>query len=444
MRHARFGLLLAGLGALGLAAWAPGCLFAPDDCTDLLKCPGIGGGGSSSTVATGSVSSAGGGTTSTTATTTTSVSTGPVSCTDNDDCKTVPGSCMKKVCKSSLCEDEVDTTNIPTDDGNPCTQEACTPQGVPHAGVPTGAPCEGKAGVCDSMGTCVGCLKAIDCIGVLASCDLTTHTCFSCSDGTKNGTETGIDCGGNCPSCKSELCGSAGACASGKCVDSVCCDTDCTDTCKACNLPGSLGTCSSTPIGQTDATCNGLKACDGSSAIDACKTAPGLACPSDDLCASGVCFGGLCRVQNNGTCTDDIACGSGLCSNSGSGLVCTACNAGNQCKSSMCVASTCKAPGGAPCEASSDCAGGLCQNNFCMLNNNATCAVNEDCKSGYCNGGTCKPCGSNNDCPVATACGNAYFGPNVCERPSSAYCFTDTQCAAASGGKCVGFPAKCL
>ncbi len=77
-----------------------------------------------------------------------------------------------------------------------------------------------------------------------------------------------------------------------KCVDGVCCDTDCNGTCQACNVPGSLGTCSNMPIGQTDTTCNGLKACDGASG---CKTAAGFGCGSDDACASGVCFGSLPR-----------------------------------------------------------------------------------------------------------------------------------------------------
>ncbi|MFS8069581.1 MAG: hypothetical protein ACMG6S_24720, partial [Byssovorax sp.] len=115
MRHVRSGLILAAIGALALAAWAPGCLFAPDDCTDLLKCPGSGAGGST-TGTTGSMGGSGGGSIST------STSTGPVSCVNDVDCGTAPnGSCMKKVCSSFVCTDMVDPTNKPASDNNPCT-----------------------------------------------------------------------------------------------------------------------------------------------------------------------------------------------------------------------------------------------------------------------------------------------------------------------------------
>ncbi|MFS8069326.1 MAG: hypothetical protein ACMG6S_23435 [Byssovorax sp.] len=51
---ARYGALLAGSIALGLTAGAPGCLFAPDACRDLLQCrdAGEGGGSTSSSEST--------------------------------------------------------------------------------------------------------------------------------------------------------------------------------------------------------------------------------------------------------------------------------------------------------------------------------------------------------------------------------------------------------
>ncbi len=119
---------------LGLAitlALVGAAIVAPGGCTlntEGLVGPGAGGSATTSTTTSTMISTSSSTTTSTSTTTATSTSTGPVACTGDSDCKTVPGSCMKKVCKSSLCEDEVDTTNTPTDDGNPCTQEACTPQ----------------------------------------------------------------------------------------------------------------------------------------------------------------------------------------------------------------------------------------------------------------------------------------------------------------------------
>lgn len=52
---------------------------------------------------------------------------------------------------------------------------------------------------CDGMGNCVECLRGSDCAsGVCTSGRCQTPTC---SDGVRNGAETGVDCGGTCPLC---------------------------------------------------------------------------------------------------------------------------------------------------------------------------------------------------------------------------------------------------
>lgn len=52
---------------------------------------------------------------------------------------------------------------------------------------------------CDGMGNCVECLRGSDCAsGVCTSGRCQTPTC---SDGVRNGAETGVDCGGACPLC---------------------------------------------------------------------------------------------------------------------------------------------------------------------------------------------------------------------------------------------------
>ena len=52
---------------------------------------------------------------------------------------------------------------------------------------------------CDGMGNCVECLRGSDCAsGVCSSGRCQTPTC---SDGVRNGAETGVDCGGACPLC---------------------------------------------------------------------------------------------------------------------------------------------------------------------------------------------------------------------------------------------------
>ncbi len=57
----------------------------------------------------------------------------------------------------------------------------------------------------------------------------------------------------------------AGLCKTGNCVDGVCCDTACNTTCKACNLAGTVGTCTNIPVGQ-DPGSECTNACDGNGA----------------------------------------------------------------------------------------------------------------------------------------------------------------------------------
>jgi hypothetical protein len=72
--------------------------------------------------------------------------------------------------------------------------------GVTQAAV--GVSCSGATGVCDSSGTCVTCLDMAMAPGCMAGQYCFQGACASCTDGTKNGDETAVDCGGaHCPAC---------------------------------------------------------------------------------------------------------------------------------------------------------------------------------------------------------------------------------------------------
>src|SRR5207302_1284298 len=97
-----------------------------------------------------------------------------------------------------------------------------------------------------------GCSKGADC----ASGQCLNNLCFelptSCSDGTKNGTETDVDCGGaKCPPCANgKSCLTGGDCMSNACLNNMCIaplpqctdgmkdgtetDVDCGGTCPKC------------------------------------------------------------------------------------------------------------------------------------------------------------------------------------------------------------------
>lgn len=392
MRQARLGVILAGFAALGLAAWAEGCLFAPEDCGDLLKCRGAGGAGGDGS--TSSTSSSGSTSTSTTGTGC-MTGTGCVSCQSDLECQPPSAdgctivTCVASVCtpkdttgnlsaiqtpndcKKNVCDADAkpvsmdDPTDLPADDGKACTDQVCIGGAPTFVPVVPGTPCAN--GTCDDQGNCFNCLKDLDCkTGVTPSCDLTLHTCISCSDGIKNGTETGVDCGGSCKGCG------------------------------------------------------------------------GVPCGKNADCASSVCFAGLCQIPTGGDCTSDLTCASGLCSS----LKCTSCAVASDCASTSCNAPVCKAPGGTACGVDGDCATGTCQFGLCLVSNGGACAVNAGCLSGVCAGGVCTACGPINPCPAGASCGQTSFGTNTCNRPKGAYCTSQQQCQGLK--PCTGFPPVCL
>ena len=93
----------------------------------------------------------------------------------------------------------------------------------------------------------------------------------ACDDFTKNGAETGVDCGGGCPGCAAGLaCNVAEDCTSGVCAKSLCQVPTCSDTIKN--------------GGESDTDCGG----------SCTPCAPGKACLADTDCAAGTCTSDKC------------------------------------------------------------------------------------------------------------------------------------------------------
>ena len=136
----------------------------------------------------------------------------------------------------------------------------------------------------------------------------------TCGNGGKDGNESDVDCGGNCPSCDvGGLCGISQDCLSNYCVQGICkasscsdgekngfeSDIDCGGNCKKCDNNQSCNTktdCSSnyclsgtcTPSSCSDSVWNGDESdvdCGGS--CDKCLD--GKSCTSDIDCTSGTC-----------------------------------------------------------------------------------------------------------------------------------------------------------
>jgi len=146
-------------------------------------------------------------------------------------------------------------------------------------------------------------------------------------------------------------CTGDGSCGTGYCVDGVCCETACASQCQACDVPGSVGTCttiagsphpSHPPCASSGAAgCGGT--CDGSH-VDACVyPQAGTSCAStcsgnmetDDTCDGN----GTCVPGSPATCRNNLRC------NAATGACYSTCSESSQCAAGyVCAAGKC-APG---------------------------------------------------------------------------------------------------
>jgi hypothetical protein len=198
-------------------------------------------------------------------------------CADGKACL-VAGDCTSGVCTSAACKAPTHVDGV-------------------RNGDETGVDCGGASAPRCPTGQ--GCAKSADCNNIV--CDPNGHVCLAASntDGLKNGTETGVDCGG--PTAPNRCPAGQGCAADADCMDGSC-DVGKTGLCLA---PSS-----------TDGRKNGTETdidCGGGAPTNAPKCAAGKTCVADSDCASTVCnYAGVCapapscRVQNGGD-----TCGAG-------------------------------------------------------------------------------------------------------------------------------------
>ncbi|MDC3962056.1 hypothetical protein [Polyangium jinanense] len=239
----------------------------------------------------------------------------------------LPNGQTARDCKVIECDGQgnivtsTDTTDKPVD-GNECTDDMCSPAGVPsNPNRPVDAACNQNGGtVCNGAGACKKapaqtCGGAVECLsghcvdGVCcnAAC---SGTCMACNVAGNVGTCTNVfsgmddsptctgsnSCngGGQCKKEQGVSCSASSECLSGNCVDGVCCESACTATCQSCGLAGNEGVCANIPAGQEDLSsvmCTNTQACDGNGL---CKKKNGSSCSSGVDCLSGKCGGGTC------------------------------------------------------------------------------------------------------------------------------------------------------
>jgi Sulfatase-modifying factor enzyme 1 len=214
------------------------------------------------------------------------------------------------------------------------------------------------------------CRQDTDCIG--AYCKQGRCAQGSCVDMVKNLKETDVDCGGgDCPACGvGATCISNSDCVQQACTGGKCQSISCDD--------GILGT------GETDVDCGGT---------ECAPCAPGKACLLARDCSSGVCGNNL--ICASPSCSDGVQNGTetakdcgGSCAPCADGM---GCMGGSDCASGVCAMHTCLAPTCSDkvkneAESDIDC-GGPCPK--CPAD--SSCGKDADCASGNCTG-TCQPC----------------------------------------------------
>ena len=370
-------------------------------------------------------------------------------CTGNEQCASK--NCVDGVCCNTACTGKCQFCASPGSRGKctPVRSGARDPRGAAGVTDPAKVCLDQGPGSCGTDGTCDGSggcgryadgtvCKGARCDGA-ANAETAASTCaggacktpaartcapYKGCSGTRCLTQCGSD--GQCAagnvctegSCGARpvgaLCGKNSDCAApGICAQGRCCASACNGTCMACNVEGSLGTCTAVPTGGAD---------------------PSGAC-RDDACNNGCNGMGGCRREAAGTSCKAPTCSgatrttfactaAGVCQ-----MTAAACPAGQMCMGTVCAPPAKKGPGeaclaGAEC-ASNSCVGGRCCATACA----AACRV--------CNAATMFVC---REQPNDTACGagrTCQAGACV-KKPTGAVCADGIECVSGScvGGRC--------
>jgi hypothetical protein len=135
------------------------------------------------------------------------------------------GDCLEQICDGQgQVMGQADNADV-ENDNNDCTTDSCASGSPTHTPKSPGASCTGSGGakVCNAAQVCVQCIAPTDCTSGVCT---TGFTCAqaSCTDLTKNGAESDIDCGGaTCPKCQAgQSCNGPTDCTTNTCTGGTC------------------------------------------------------------------------------------------------------------------------------------------------------------------------------------------------------------------------------
>ena len=299
-----------------------------------------------------------------------------------------------------------DTIVIPVGDGGPtvdATTDAAPPTNdatVPDAATPDSGD-DDASPVGDDAGQDSGQMDAGHDAAVICSlancaspmiCANNACVAPTCTDGTKDGSETGQDCGGSCApglTCANGLgCAANSDCTNGACI------TQADGTTKLCEAP----TCSDGVVDQGE-TGSGVTPVTPATNTE-CGGANCPACPDTFGCAKNTdCVDKICTIAAGamaGTCAAPT-CTDGTQNGTETGTDC-----GN---------AACGACGGTVCITGATCASGICTQGKCVAVTAETCndGAKNGTETGVDCGGTCGACAAaacaqTSDCNLSDVC----------------------------------------
>lgn len=292
-------------------------------------------------------------------------------CPDGTPCDG-PGDCASGVCT-------LDATAAPSK--GYCAAPSCS-DGVQN-GTETGLNCGGNCTQKCPPGQ--GCRVKADCDPAVINVDCIKNICSvpSCKDGSVDGDESDVDCGGTC----SDRCANGKACkAHSDCVSGRCSDSgNSTLLCAAATCGDGVQN-----QGESDADCGGSTLCPRCDTNRMCDL--GTDCLSGVCGSNNVCLAPTCTDQSQNQQETDLDCGGPYCRSSTTACdVTKKCLVDMDCKSLWCDASTstCQTPSCTDTvkngtESDVNC-GGSCTK--CDVGK--SCNLDQDCTSGWCNSGKC-------------------------------------------------------
>ncbi|MDP7040307.1 MAG: MopE-related protein, partial [Myxococcota bacterium] len=254
-------------------------------------------------------------------------------------------------------------------------------------------------------------------------------------DGEPDGECAGeLECNGQgaCQLSNGQSCSSANQCRTNNCVDDVCCDSACdAEFCEACDITGSIGTCTVVPDAQDpDNECT--TTCDGNGN---CHLAQNTTCTLDSQCDSNFCRDGYCCDKDcTGVCesckNDDTAGGNGNCLSVSDG---DNPNPPDDCGSNTCNGlGACHLDNGETCTAGTDCTSNNCVDGVCCNQDSSTCGPCRSCLATHQepggSDGTCDDIADGEDPNLECTDDLTCNGSGACHKDDGVGCIDPTDC----------------